>query len=121
MAKRMILMVVLMTIFITVLGFVKFRQFQAMAQQFAAMQPPPDAVTTIVAARETWPVTMAAIGTVAGGLGVTGGARRAAGDMAGHHGRDRNSGGGAGSDGQRRSAGRRRSDCVRVGADSPDR
>jgi membrane fusion protein (multidrug efflux system) len=71
MAKRMILMLTVMVVFITGLGFVKFRQFQAMAQQFAAMQPPPDAVTTIVAARETWPVTIAAIGTVAAVQGVT--------------------------------------------------
>jgi membrane fusion protein, multidrug efflux system len=71
MAKRMILMLTVMAVFVTVLGFVKFKQFQAMAQQFAAMQPPPDAVTTIVAARETWPVTIAAIGTVAAVQGVT--------------------------------------------------
>jgi len=71
MAKRMILMVVLMTIFITVLGFVKFRQFQAMAGEFAAMQPPPDAVTTIVAVREEWPATLNSIGTVAAVQGVT--------------------------------------------------
>src|SRR6266542_1076935 len=71
MVKRMILMVTVMIVFIAVLGFVKFRQFQAMAQQFAAMQPPPDAVTTIVAARDSWPVTIAAIGTVAAVQGVT--------------------------------------------------
>jgi len=67
----MILMLTVMAVFVTVLGFVKFKQFQAMAQQFAAMQPPPDAVTTIVAARETWPVTIAAIGTVGAVQGVT--------------------------------------------------
>lgn len=71
MFKRMILMLVVMTIFITVLGFVKFRQFQAMAGEFAAMQPPPDAVTTIVTAREEWPATLNAIGTVAAVQGVT--------------------------------------------------
>jgi membrane fusion protein (multidrug efflux system) len=71
MAKRMILMVVLMITFITVLGFVKFRQFQAMAGEFAAMQPPADAVTTIVAAREEWPATLNSIGTVAAVQGVT--------------------------------------------------
>jgi membrane fusion protein, multidrug efflux system len=71
MAKRMILMVTVMAVFITVLGFVKFRQFQAMAQQFAAMQPAPDAVTTIVAERDSWPVMIAAIGTVAAVQGVT--------------------------------------------------
>jgi membrane fusion protein, multidrug efflux system len=71
MAKRMILMVVLMIAFIGVLGFVKFRQFQAMAGEFAAMQPPPDAVTTIEAKREEWPATLNAIATVAAVQGVT--------------------------------------------------
>ena len=71
MIKRMILMVVVMTIFITGLGFVKFRQFQAMAGEFAAMQPPPDAVTTIIATQEEWPATLNAIGTVAAVQGVT--------------------------------------------------
>jgi membrane fusion protein (multidrug efflux system) len=67
----MILMLVLMTAFIAALGFVKIRQFQAMAKQFAAMQPPPDAVTTVVAAREEWPDVLQAIGTVAAVQGVT--------------------------------------------------
>lgn len=71
MAKRMIVMLVLMTILIAGLGFVKVRQFQAMAEQFAAMQPPPEAVTTIVAADEQWPSTLSAIGTVAAVQGVT--------------------------------------------------
>ena len=71
MVKRMILMVVVMIAIIAGLGFVKFKQFQAMAEQFAAMQPPPDAVTTIVAAQEEWPATLNAIGTVAAVQGVT--------------------------------------------------
>ena len=71
MAKRMILMLILMTIFIAGLGFVKLRQFQAMAGAFAAMQPPPDAVTTITTAQEMWPATLNAIGTVAAVQGVT--------------------------------------------------
>lgn len=71
MAKRMILMVVVMIAIIAGLGFVKFKQFQAMAEQFAAMQPPPDAVTTIVATQDTWPNTLNAIGTVAAVQGVT--------------------------------------------------
>jgi membrane fusion protein, multidrug efflux system len=70
-AKRMILMLTAMAALIAVLGFVKVRQFQAMAQQFAAMQPPPEAVTTIVTAREEWPATISAIGTVAPVQGVT--------------------------------------------------
>src|SRR4029077_20512564 len=71
MAKRMIVMLVVMVVFIAGLAFIKFQQFQAMAQQFAAMQPPPDAVTTIVAQREAWPATLSAIGTVAAVQGVT--------------------------------------------------
>ena len=71
MAKRMILMVVVMIAIIAGLGFVKFKQFQAMAAQFAAMQPPPDAVTTIIAAQAEWPATLNAIGTVAAVQGVT--------------------------------------------------
>jgi membrane fusion protein, multidrug efflux system len=71
MAKRMTLLVVLVVVFIATLAFVKFRQFQAMAAQFAAMQPPPEAVTTIVAQREDWPATISAIGTVAAVQGVT--------------------------------------------------
>ncbi len=70
MAKRMILMLVAMTILIAGLGFVKLRQFQAMAEQFAAMQPPPEAVTTIVAMKQEWPSTLDAIGTVAAVQGV---------------------------------------------------
>src|SRR5688572_4480139 len=69
MAKRLILMLVVMAVFITGLGFVKFRQFQAMAGQ--AFQPPPEAVTTIVAQKEEWPATLSSIGTVAAVQGVT--------------------------------------------------
>ena len=71
MAKRMILMLVLMTVFIAGLGFLKLRQFQAMAGEFAAMQPPPEAVTTIVTERDEWPAVLSAIGTVAAVQGVT--------------------------------------------------
>ena len=71
MAKRMILMLALMASAIAGLGFIKLKQVQAMAQQFAAMQPPPEAVTTIVAAREDWPATLTSIGTVAAVQGVT--------------------------------------------------
>jgi membrane fusion protein (multidrug efflux system) len=53
------------------LGFVKFKQIQIAIAQGAAFQPPPDAVTTIVAKEETWPSTLAAIGTLAAVQGVT--------------------------------------------------
>ena len=71
MAKRMIFMLVAMTVFIAGLGFVKVKQFQAMAEQFAAMQPPPEAVTTVVAESAEWPAMLNAIGTVAAVQGVT--------------------------------------------------
>jgi membrane fusion protein (multidrug efflux system) len=70
MAKRMILVLVLMGGLIAALAFIKVGQFEAMAEQFAAMQPPPEAVTTIVAKREQWPATLGAIGTVAAVQGV---------------------------------------------------
>ena len=71
MAKRMILMLAAVGACIAVLGFVKFQQFQAMAQQQAAFQPPPEAVTTLVAKQETWPATLTAIGTTVAVQGVT--------------------------------------------------
>lgn len=71
MAKRMILMLAVVIAIIGGLGFLKTWQFQAMADEFAAMTPPPDAVTTIVAAGEEWPATLSAIGTVVAVQGVT--------------------------------------------------
>src|SRR5205807_8769950 len=39
--------------------------------QAASFQPPPEAVTTVVAQQEKWPATLSAIGTVAAVQGVT--------------------------------------------------
>jgi membrane fusion protein (multidrug efflux system) len=71
MAKRMILMLTLMAAFIAAIGFIKFRQIQTAIAEGAAFQPPPDAVTTIVAQREDWPATLTSIGTMAAVQGVT--------------------------------------------------
>ena len=71
MAKRMVLMVATMAVFVLALGSFKFRQFQAAAAQAASFQPPPEAVTTIVARLDRWPASLAAIGTVAAVQGVT--------------------------------------------------
>lgn len=71
MAKRMILMWAVTAVFIAALGFVKFRQVKAAMAVYASFQPPPEAVTTIVALEERWPATLAAIGTVAAVRGVT--------------------------------------------------
>ena len=70
MAKRMILMLVAMLAIISTLGFVKFNQIQTAMAEGAAYQPPPEAVTTIVAKVETWPATLNAVGTVAPVQGV---------------------------------------------------
>lgn len=71
MAKRMIFMLLMAAACIAALGFVKFRQIQAAAGQAASFQPPPEAVTTIVAQQEKWAVTLRAIGTAAAVQGVS--------------------------------------------------
>jgi membrane fusion protein (multidrug efflux system) len=71
MAKRMILMLALVGLLIGGLGFVKFRQIKTAMAQGASFQPPPEAVTTIVAKQETWPATLNVIGTAAAVQGVT--------------------------------------------------
>ena len=71
MAKRMLVMLTLTLLFVGALGFVKFKQIQTAIAQGAAYQPPPEAVTTTVAAQEQWPSTINAIGTLAAVRGVT--------------------------------------------------
>ncbi len=68
MLKRMVLMLAVTTAVIAVLGFKKFREFEAAGQ--ATFQPPPEAVTTVVVQEGRWPVTLNAIGTVAAVQGV---------------------------------------------------
>jgi membrane fusion protein (multidrug efflux system) len=67
----MILMLTITIGLVVALGFVKFRQIQEAMAQNAAFQPPPEAVTTIVAKHEKWPATLNAIGTAAAVQGVT--------------------------------------------------
>jgi len=71
MKKRMILMLAAVAILIATLAAVKTRQMQAGARQNASFQPPPEAVTTVVARKEEWPATWHSIGTVAAVQGVT--------------------------------------------------
>jgi membrane fusion protein (multidrug efflux system) len=71
MLKRMLLMLSVTFVVLAALGFVKFKQFQAAAGQAAAFQPPPEAVTTIVAKHENWPASLTVIGTTAAVQGVT--------------------------------------------------
>ncbi len=70
MVKRMLLMLAVTALFVAGLGFVKFKQIQTAIGQAAAYQPPPEAVTTITAAREPWPSSLGVIGTVAAVQGV---------------------------------------------------
>jgi membrane fusion protein, multidrug efflux system len=70
MIKRMILMLAVVIALVAGLGFVKFRQIQTAIAQGSSFQPPPAAVTTIVAQRETWPSTLNVIGTAAATQGV---------------------------------------------------
>lgn len=71
MMKRMLLMLAAMATIIGGLGFVKFQQIQMAIAQGASFQPPPEAVTTIVAEQAEWPDTLSAIGSVAAVQGVT--------------------------------------------------
>ncbi len=71
MKKRMILMLVAAGIFIATIAAVKTRQIQSAIKQNSNYQPPPEAVTTVVARQEPWPATWSAIGSVAAVRGVT--------------------------------------------------
>src|ERR1700674_2039051 len=70
MTKRMILMLVVAALLIGGLGYFKLHQVQA-ASKAGAFQPPPEAVTTIVAKEETWPSTLSVVGTTVAVHGVT--------------------------------------------------
>jgi membrane fusion protein, multidrug efflux system len=74
MAKRMILMLVVLLALLGGLGFFKYRQVEAAIAMGASFQPPPTAVTTVIAKRELWPSTLTVIGTAAAIQGVTVGA-----------------------------------------------
>lgn len=71
MAKRLILVVVLVLLILGGLGFVKFKQIETAMAQASSFQPPPEAVTTVVAKQETWPATLGVIGSAAAVQGVT--------------------------------------------------
>ena len=71
MLKRMLFMLAVVVVLLGSLGFVKFRQIKTAIAQGASFQPPPTAVTTIVAQKDTWPSTLDVIGTVAAIQGVT--------------------------------------------------
>ena len=69
MAKRMIIMLVVVFAFIGALGLFKFNQIKAAMSQ--SWNPPPEAVTTVIAKPVEWNTTLGAIGSVAAVNGVT--------------------------------------------------
>ena len=71
MRKRMLILLLAMAGFVAAVGSYKFLQIKAAIAQGASWQPPPEAVTTIVASRERWPATLRPIGTVVAVHGVT--------------------------------------------------
>ena len=71
MLKRMMLTMAVLLLVIGSLGTVKFLQIRTAMAQGAAWQPPPEAVSTIVAHVERWPSSLEAVGSVAAVHGVT--------------------------------------------------
>jgi len=71
MAKRMTLVLSVTAVLLTALGFIKFKQIQTAVQAASSFQPPPQAVTSLVAKQEHWPGTMSVIGTLEAVHGVT--------------------------------------------------
>jgi membrane fusion protein (multidrug efflux system) len=67
----MIVMLAVVGVFLAAISTFKVRQFKAAMAQAASFQPPPEAVTTVVAKQETWPQTLGAIGSVTAVQGVT--------------------------------------------------
>jgi membrane fusion protein, multidrug efflux system len=71
MARRMVLMLAVMTTFIVAVGSVKYGQIQAAVRQASSFTPPPEAVTTMRVSQEHWRESLSAIGTVVAVRGVT--------------------------------------------------
>ena len=71
MKKRMLLMLVVVVAFIAAVGAYKFFQIKKAIAQGSSYQPPPEAVTTVVASSQEWNATLQAIGTVTAVNGVT--------------------------------------------------
>src|SRR5271167_4480365 len=71
MAKRLLIVLLLMAALIGGLGFIKYRQVESAIAAGASFQIPPTSVTTVIAKRQTWPSTLSVIGTAAAIQGVT--------------------------------------------------
>jgi membrane fusion protein (multidrug efflux system) len=71
MKKRMTLMLLGVAVFVAAIGTLKFQQVRAAIEKSSSFQPPPEAVTTIVAKTEEWPANLNSIGTAVAVQGVT--------------------------------------------------
>ena len=71
MAKRMLIMLLLVAAIVGGLGFMKYRQMETAIAMNSNFQVPATSVTTVVAKRETWPSTLSVVGTAAAIQGVT--------------------------------------------------
>jgi len=71
MRKRMMVTVAVLVFVLAGLGIFKVQQIRSAIAAGAAWQPPPEAVTTVVAGRTRWPETFDVIGSVAAVQGVT--------------------------------------------------
>jgi membrane fusion protein (multidrug efflux system) len=70
MGKRIFVTLIIAAAFVGALGFVKLQQIQA-AMKASNFQPPPTAVTTTVAKKESWSSSLKAIGSVIAVQGVS--------------------------------------------------
>ena len=71
MARRMILTLGVILVLLSALGFVKFKQVQSAIAAGSSFQPPPAAVTSLIAHQEQWLGTLNMIGTAEAVHGVT--------------------------------------------------
>ncbi|HWZ82047.1 MAG TPA: efflux RND transporter periplasmic adaptor subunit [Terriglobales bacterium] len=67
----MILTVGVLVVLVTALGFVKFRQVQSAIAAGSSFQPPPTAVTSLIARQEQWSGSLSVIGSAEAVQGVT--------------------------------------------------
>lgn len=65
MNKRMIQMLAIVLVIVAALGFIKFRQISSAMAANKGFQPPPEAITTVVANHTEWSTSLDAVGSVA--------------------------------------------------------
>src|ERR1043166_278691 len=71
MRKRMLSTLAVLLLLVGGIGLVKFFQIRTAMAQGAAWQPPPEAVSTIVAQVDHWPSSLGGVGSGTAGHGVT--------------------------------------------------